>query len=117
MPLEEKNREERIKTNTYNVRDTWDMVHLTLDRKTVERRQVIRVVKDRSMGHHPDLIPRRLQIQPRGDLNLFILLIYGRGQDMDPIEERARKVLADGSDRVLELVHVPEPIRRQVSSR
>src|SRR5690348_11951740 len=69
------------------------------------------------MGHHPDPIPRRLQIQPRWDLNLFIPFINGRGQDMDPIEERVRKVLADRSDRVLELVHVPEPIRRQVSNR
>lgn len=93
------------------------MVHLTLDRKTVERWKIARVIKDGPMRHHPYPIPRRLQIQPRGNLDFLEFLVDRRGQDMDSVEQRARKVLTDWADRVLELIHVPKPIRSLVICR
>lgn len=74
------------KTNTYDIRQAWDMMYIAFDRQTVEGGKMSSVPIDGGVGHSFDLVRR--QVQP--DWNLTLSFCSFCGQQVDPTKHVLR---------------------------
>ena len=79
-------KKKRKKGTTYHIRNPRDMMNLTLDRQTVERGEMLFLLKDPIVMNQLDQALTRRQVQPTRDLGILRVRIRFCGQDMNPLK-------------------------------